>query len=276
MSAELNIDAERADLINDIEAIIDSTMIFRHSAEGKAVLLLLAKLRAARRTQPAVEGAEGLPPLPKPECLHGDGVYGYTAAQVEQIRRVAIAADRQARAQAGTVEKDAWSLLREALAALDTWKDVAPAVSLRADIRAAIEAHTKAGKVQEEQSAGAQGECTQSMLEAAMRAAVTSGVLPKQADEERYLRNWNGMRASINAALAAAPAPDNAAQKGEDTKHIESEAVSAMLWLYRRLHRCYGRPPNVERPIVALAKLAGYEMKFISESFAERGDKEGI
>jgi hypothetical protein len=59
-----------------------------------------------------------------------------------------------------------------------------------------------------------------------------------------------------------------------DDKRAEREAVSTMLWLYRRLPRCYGRPPNVEKPIVDLAKLANYEMKFVTESFAERTTKE--
>jgi hypothetical protein len=50
-----------------------------------------------------------------------------------------------------------------------------------------------------------------------------------------------------------------------------SEAVSVMLWLYRRLPRTYGRPPHVETPIIALAKAAGVDMEDVTESFAERG-----
>jgi hypothetical protein len=49
-------------------------------------------------SKPSAEvGDEGLPPLPKAECLHGDGVYGYTAEQYRQGQREAIAADRRAR-----------------------------------------------------------------------------------------------------------------------------------------------------------------------------------
>jgi hypothetical protein len=51
-----------AEIIERIEAIIDSTMIFRHSAEGKAVLSLVKQLQPARRT--AATGADNLPPLP--------------------------------------------------------------------------------------------------------------------------------------------------------------------------------------------------------------------
>lgn len=53
----------------------------------------------------------------------------------------------------------------------------------------------------------AQDECTQPMLEAAMKAAVASGVIAKYADEEAYLRNWDSIKACVNAALAAAPSP---------------------------------------------------------------------
>lgn len=66
---------------------------------------------AARRTQSAAEGAEGLPPLPVPRTVmqladeFGSGCDAYTIAQVEQIRRDAIAADRKA--QAGAVQQPA-------------------------------------------------------------------------------------------------------------------------------------------------------------------------
>jgi hypothetical protein len=43
------------------------------------------------------------------------------------------------------------------------------------------------------------------MLEAAMKVAVASGLIAKYADGESYLRNWDGMKACVNAALAAAP-----------------------------------------------------------------------
>lgn len=38
------------------------------------------------------------------------------------------------------------------------------------------------------------------------------------------------------------------------------EMLSVMLWLYRRLPRCYGRPPHIEHPIKALAKVAGIDV----------------
>lgn len=52
MSEELNLEAERLDIISRIEAIIDSTALFRFTAEGKASAKLLGELRnsvAARR-----------------------------------------------------------------------------------------------------------------------------------------------------------------------------------------------------------------------------------
>lgn len=46
------------------------------------------------------------------------------------------------------------------------------------------------------------------------------------------------------------------------------DAVSIMLWLYRRLPQAYGRPPFVEQPIAALAEIVGIE---VDECFNERG-----
>jgi hypothetical protein len=46
-----------------------------------------------------------------------------------------------------------------------------------------------------------------------------------------------------------------------------ADAVSLMLWLYRRLPRAYGRPPHVEAPIAAMAKIAGID---VADSFSER------
>lgn len=47
-------------------------------------------------------------------------------------------------------------------------------------------------------------EVTQEMLNAAMKTAVQAGMIPSHADEETYLRNWDGMKAALRAALAAA------------------------------------------------------------------------
>lgn len=55
-------------------------------------------------------------------------------------------------------------------------------------------------------------------------------------------------------------------------RHIGADTLSAMLWLYRRLPRCYGRPPHIEQPIKALAKKVSVN---ISECLAERGSIEG-
>lgn len=60
-------------------------------------------------------------------------------------------------------------------------------------------------------TAGTAPECTQPMLEEAMKAAVANKLLPMYADEGAYLRNWDGMKACINAALAAAPSPQSPA-----------------------------------------------------------------
>jgi hypothetical protein len=49
-------------------------------------------------------------------------------------------------------------------------------------------------------------ECSQEMLEAAMKAAVANGVIARYVDADAYLRNWEGMKTIISAALAAAPA----------------------------------------------------------------------
>lgn len=44
---------------------------------------------------------------------------------------------------------------------------------------------------------------TQQMLEAAMKAAVQAGLIPKQVDEATYLRNWSAMERCLDAALVA-------------------------------------------------------------------------
>lgn len=52
---------------------------------------------------------------------------------------------------------------------------------------------------------------TQDMLEAAMKAAVRTELLPKYADGETYLKRWDAMKQCIQAAIDAAPeVPSNA------------------------------------------------------------------
>jgi len=42
---------------------------------------------------------------------------------------------------------------------------------------------------------------TQELLELAMKKAVEVGLIPEYADEETYLRNWEGMRQVLTAVL---------------------------------------------------------------------------
>lgn len=46
---------------------------------------------------------------------------------------------------------------------------------------------------------------TEEMLAAAMKKAVESGLLPKHADSETYLKKWDGMKQCLQAALDVAP-----------------------------------------------------------------------
>lgn len=55
----------------------------------------------------------------------------------------------------------------------------------------------------------AQSGCTHEMLKAAMKVAVQHKIIPSHSFEETYLKNWNGMKAAIDAAIAA--------QQGEKT-----------------------------------------------------------
>jgi hypothetical protein len=45
---------------------------------------------------------------------------------------------------------------------------------------------------------------SEEMLAAAMKKAVETGMLAKHADEVTYLKNWNGMKQALQAALDAA------------------------------------------------------------------------
>ncbi len=47
-------------------------------------------------------------------------------------------------------------------------------------------------------------EVTQEMLNAAMKKAVETKILQKSVDEETYLRNWDGMKKVLEAALKVA------------------------------------------------------------------------
>lgn len=51
---------------------------------------------------------------------------------------------------------------------------------------------------------GPGAQVTDAMLEAAMKAAVASGMLAKQVDEDTYLKNWAAMKQALQAALDAA------------------------------------------------------------------------
>lgn len=44
-------------------------------------------------------------------------------------------------------------------------------------------------------------EVTPEMLEAAMKKAVETGLLPKHVDDETYLKNWAGIKAVLQAAV---------------------------------------------------------------------------
>lgn len=46
---------------------------------------------------------------------------------------------------------------------------------------------------------------TQEMLEAAMKKAVETGLVPKFADEDFYLKRWDAMKQCLQAALDVAP-----------------------------------------------------------------------
>lgn len=84
--------ADRLDIIDRIDIILDSCLIFKRTAEGKAIANLLSHLRHSirRRAAPVAEGVE----LPKPTCLL-PGVYAYTANQVRQAQRDALVASNR-------------------------------------------------------------------------------------------------------------------------------------------------------------------------------------
>jgi hypothetical protein len=44
-------------------------------------------------------------------------------------------------------------------------------------------------------------EVAEAMLQAAMKKAVEVGLVPKQLDADTYLKNWDGMKAVLQAAL---------------------------------------------------------------------------
>lgn len=48
-------------------------------------------------------------------------------------------------------------------------------------------------------------EVSPKMLEAAMKKAVETGLLPKNADMDTYNKHWAGMKQCIQAALDVAP-----------------------------------------------------------------------
>jgi len=48
-------------------------------------------------------------------------------------------------------------------------------------------------------------EVTQEMLEAAMKKAVQTGLVPKHVDGDTYLKNWDAMKQCLQAAQDVAP-----------------------------------------------------------------------
>lgn len=76
---------------------------------------------------------------------------------------------------------------------------------------------------------------------------------------EPVIRN---VGAAVDATGAVGPANSLSAAD------VDQNILSVALWLYRRLPRCYGRPPHVEGPIKALARRVGTD---VAECLAERG-----
>lgn len=72
-----------------------------------------------------------------------------------------------------------------------------------------IQTHTKPGDFKKigvsesTETACSVAEVTQEMLNAGVKAAVKSGIIPKYAGENEYLKNWDGIKAVIRAALLA-------------------------------------------------------------------------
>jgi hypothetical protein len=56
--------------------------------------------------------------------------------------------------------------------------------------------------------------------------------------------------------------------EANENHRVLSEVLETMLWLYRRLPHCYGRPPTVEQPILALAEATRTD---VADCLAERG-----
>lgn len=77
-------------------------------------------------------------------------------------------------------------------------------------------------------------------------------------ETDEAMANMQAEIADLRAALAAAPAAIPAAV----------DALSALLWLYRRLPRGYGRQEHIEHPIKALAAQTGTD---VAADLAERG-----
>ena len=65
-------------------------------------------------------------------------------------------------------------------------------------------------------------EVTQEMLAAAMKNAVASGMLPKQVDEDTYLKNWAGMKVALRSALDAGPTGEMEQMKQDLAWHKQS------------------------------------------------------
>lgn len=172
-----------------------------------------APLATWNRRSPAV-GEDGLPPLPEADeysatrmLPNGELAPRFNGTSMRDYARIAIAADRAARAQQQAQSIDSPEF-RELLRIYDS---VIPGVDDEEEVTQRLIAHIdawgRAGRTAE-----APAECTQPMLEAAMKAAVTAKMFPPSGSEDAYLRYWYGMKAGINAALAAAPSP----QRGKE------------------------------------------------------------
>lgn len=82
-------------------------------------------------------------------------------------------------------------------------------------------------------------EVSQAALEAAMRAAVSSEMIAKHADEATYLRNWEGMKAVLAAAQATEPLCRSAEHSKGELPETDSEVRMRLVLtnVYENLSR---------------------------------------
>jgi hypothetical protein len=70
------------------------------------------------------------------------------------------------------------------------------------------------------------------------------------------------------AETAGAPQTSRSGDLAQEQNGSVEEVLSTLLWLYRRLPRGYGRPPQIEHPIQRLAVKVGIN---VDKDLAERG-----